>query len=257
MSEPSQELEPVTAEVVDDSATPPEVLQALYVAAIKSWAVKEEDVTRALAAKFRQTVGTTPYRAPTGEALGTLQRTDPPPRWMVTNQQELDEWLATDPANMDSSEELDPPSMDALLDLVREHHPEWLKEITYVMPAARAEALAHVKETGKACPGVTLERETGRLIVKAAKGAREVFARMIRAGDLDPDGTTPELAAQPRRRAVRAAPRLPELGTRVSTRMKDQADDAYDRGGDDWVLEPEDPFAGVAVDPFAGIEIQQ
>jgi hypothetical protein len=251
----SQELEPTTPAEVEASTTPPEVLQALYVAAIKSWAVKEEDVTRALAAKFRETPGTTPYRAPSGELLGTLQLTDPEPKWMVTNQQELDEWLATDPDNVVKDEHLDPPDVDALMDLVRAHHPEWLKPITYIRPEARAAALAQTKETGKPCPGVTLERERGRLIVKAAKGAREVFARMIRAGDLDPDGTTPGLE-QPRRRAVRSVPKLPELGTRVTTRMKDRADDAYDRGEDPWVLD-QDPFAGVQLDPFAGIEIEQ
>lgn len=256
----SADLEPTTPAEVEPAGpeTPPEVLRALYVASIKSWAVKEEDITRAVAAKYRESVGTTPYRAPSGEALGTLQRTDPPPKWMITDAQALDEWLATDPANMDSSEELNPPSVDALLDLVREHRPEWLQEITYVMPAARAEALAYVKETGKPCPGVTLEREQGRLIVKAAKGAREVFARMILAGDILPDGSTPEIEHE-RRRPLKAAPRLPELGTRVTTRMKDQADDAFDRGEDPW-LDPEpapDPFAGVALDPFAGIEIEQ
>lgn len=253
--QPSTEVEPTGSAEVEPT-TPPEVLQALFVASIKAWATKEEDVTRALAAKHRQDVGLTPYRAPSGESLGYLQRTDPPPQWKVTDQQKLDEWLATEPDNVVEEDYLDPPSPDALLELVRKHHPEWMKPITYVRPEARAAALAEVKESGKACPGVTLEREQGRLIVKADKGAREVFARMIRAGDLDPDGTTPGVDA-PRRRTVRSVPKLPELGTRVTTRMKDQADDAFDRGDDGWALESEDPFAGVPVDPFAGIEIQQ
>lgn len=235
-------------------AVPPEVLRALYVASIKAWAVSEEDITRAVAGRYRTAPGKDDYRAASGEKLGYLQRTDPPPHWAVTDGKAFDEHLAADPDNVATEENLDPPSADELVALVREHRPEWLQPVTYVKPEARKAALAKVRETGKPCPGVTLEREASRLIVKADPGSREVFARMIRAGDILPDGTTPEV--EPVRRRPEVETRLPELGHRITTRMKDEADDAYDRG-DPWAEPVRDPFAGAQIDPFADIEIDR
>lgn len=258
-SDPSPPAELNLAEP-GQNGLPPEVAQALYVASIKSWATAEEDITRALAAKYQQAPGLTPYRAPTGEELGYIQRTNPPPYWAVTNGAALDEYLRADTGNVETEENLDPPSADELIALVKEHRPEWLKPVTYVKPGVREAALAEVAESGKAIPGVTLQWPTGRLIVKAARGAREVFARMILAGGILPDGTAPPPAdiGTPRRRPE-IETRLPEIGTRVTTRMKDEADDAFDRGDPEPWWEPADPFAAVPVpaDPFAGIEIER
>lgn len=240
----SAELEPT------DEKIPPEVLHALFVAHLKSWSTAEEKITRPLAGQHQPHAGQTPYRAATGEKLGYIQRTDPAPEWKVTDGALLDEHLMKDPANVVEDQVLDPPSAQELVALVAEHRPDWLKDVTYLRPGARADALARARKSGEPEPGIELYRPEGVLRVVADKGAGEVFGRMIRAGELNLDGSTPEAVARIPRPAVET--RLPQLGTRVTTRMKDAADDAYDRGEDPWWSE-DDPFAA---DPFAGIEIQ-
>jgi hypothetical protein len=232
------------------------VLRALFVASLKAWAVAEEKITRPLAEHYQTRPGLTPYRASSGEELGHIQRQNPDPEWTVTDGAKLREYLMADPANVDTSEELDPPSPEALIELVRQHHPEWLQKVTYLRDGVIQEALAQSRKAGKpAAPGIELYTPVGKLVVKANPKAREVFARMIRDGEMNFDGTTPEVEHVRKRPAL--VSRLPQLGTRVTTRMKDQADDAFDRGEDPWWDAEPDLFAGVPADPFAGIEIQQ
>lgn len=240
----SAELEPT------DEKIPPEVLHALFVAHLKAWSTSEEKITRPLAGQHQPHAGQTPYRAATGEKLGYIQRTDPAPEWRIADRAALRAVLEEDPDSFTTSEELNPPDMDALLDLVREHRPEWLTQVRHLKPGLEEAALQMAKKDGDPLPGIELYRPEGVLRVVADKGAGEVFGRMIRAGELNLDGTTPEAVARIPRLAVET--RLPQLGTRVTTRMKDAADDAYDRGEDPWWSE-DDPFAA---DPFAGIEIQ-
>lgn len=252
----SGEVESATPTEVGPGTTPPEVMRALFVASLKSWAVAEEKITRPLAEHYQTRPGLTPYRASSGEELGHIQRQNPDPEWTVTDGAKLREHLMADPENVETSEELDPPNPEALIELVREHRPEWLQKITYLRDGVIQEALAQSRKAGKpAAPGIELYTPVGKLVVKANPGAREVFARMIRDGEMNFDGTTPEVE-HVRKRPALVAP-LPQLGTRITTRMKDQADDAFDRGDDWWDQEPEDPFAAVPHDPFAGIEIQK
>lgn len=243
----------ITSAAVEPNGTPPDVLRALFVASLKSWACAEEKITRAVAANYQPAAGTTPYRDPaTGAPLGSLQRTNPAPEWVVTDAAALREHLMANSANVETTEELDPPDPEDLVALVREHRPEWLRQVPYLRDGVISNALSRAQETGYPDPGITLRRPEGVLRVVPDKGAREVFARMIKSGRLHLDGTTPGVLPA---RAQPAVTRLPELGLRVSTRDRDRLDDAWDQDPAGFRREPEDPFAEVPTDPFAGVDI--
>jgi hypothetical protein len=71
------------------------------------------------------------------------------------------------------------------VEVLLEHAPELLAEVTKVDPAAVAAAVAESREKGEAvAPGIELVKPPGELRVSPDSNAFEEFGRMVRAGML-------------------------------------------------------------------------
>ncbi len=135
------------------------------------------------------------FRAPDGSKLGQVWRSDPDPRWVVADEQALHAELREFPGNVETV--VDIVDHDAAVQVLREHAPHLLAEVTRVRPEVVAAALAQSAATGRpAAAGIEQVKPSGVLTVKPDPKAGAVVERMVAAGVITWDGR-PVLEAAP------------------------------------------------------------
>lgn len=120
--------------------------------------------------------------------LGTVYRSDPPPEWKVTDPDALDAHLRTFPGALETFYEI--ADEQAAIEVLREHAPHLLVEITRVNPEHVAAALAESRDTDQpAAPGIALVKAAGSLTVRPdLKQAGKAVERLLEQGRITWDG---------------------------------------------------------------------
>lgn len=122
-----------------------------------------------------------------GQRLGQIWRTDPNPKWSVTNEAELLEHLREFAGNVERYYEIADDA--AAIEVLREYAPHLLVEITRVRPDVVQAALEQSEATGEpAAPGIGLVKDGGVLTVKPDPTAGPVVERLHHAGLIEWDG---------------------------------------------------------------------
>jgi hypothetical protein len=128
------------------------------------------------------------FRSPLDDSkLGLIYRTDPDPRWTVTDPEALHAELREFPGNVETVAEI--VDHDAAVAVLRAHAPELLAEVTRVRPDVVEAALEQSAATGKpAAAGINRVKPGGSLTVKPDAKAGEAVERMVAAGVITWDG---------------------------------------------------------------------
>ena len=123
-----------------------------------------------------------------GLKVGMVYRTDPEPKWTVVDREQLHAHLREFPGNVETVYEIADEA--AAVEILREHAPHLLVEITRLISTVIDDALAQSAATGEAAaPGIELVKPSGYLTVKPDPAAGVAVARMVDAGLIEWDGT--------------------------------------------------------------------
>ena len=173
---------------------PPEV-EALVLAELGKRVKARTETTKALFGQRYPDGHRETFRSPLdGSKLGIIYRTDPDPQWKVTNPEALHAHLREYPGNVETVYEIADES--AAIEVLREHAPHLLVEVTRVIPDVVAAALQQSRDTGEpAAPGIELVKPAGSLTVKPDPKAGAVVERMVTAGLISWDGSPRALDA--------------------------------------------------------------
>lgn len=128
-----------------------------------------------------------------GEGLGTVTMTDPKPKAMVTDPEELDDWIAEHYPEKTEWRRVVVGSEDEVLAVLAEHAPHLVTTQRHVPDWARAEVLRASAEAGVPCgpggeadvPGVAVEPQPGRLQYRATAGSGHAIDALVQAGLVD------------------------------------------------------------------------
>ncbi len=123
------------------------------------------------------------FRSPLdGAKLGVVYRTDPDPRWVVVDGEALHAELRESSYNVETV--VDITDHDAAVEVLREHAPHLLAEVTRVRADAVKAALAQSEVQGKAAAaGIEQVKPSGVLTPKPdPKTAGPAIERMVAAG---------------------------------------------------------------------------
>lgn len=133
-----------------------------------------------------------------GSRLGTISRSDPDPRWEITDRRAFETHLVGDDSNWETIAEVLLPDgtvalmgvADELWRVVAEHAPHLARAVCKrVRPDVVEVLLARSKADGKpAAPGMSLVKPSGSVSVLRAKGCGAALERLIAAKLLTWDG---------------------------------------------------------------------
>ena len=128
------------------------------------------------------------FRSPLdGNKLGIVYRTDPDPQWKITDREALHAHLREYPGNVETVYEI--ADDQAAVEVLREHAPHLLVELTRVIPDVVDAALDQSRATGEAAaPGIELVKPAGSLTVKPDPKAGVAVERLVEAGVITWDG---------------------------------------------------------------------
>jgi hypothetical protein len=126
------------------------------------------------------------FRSPLDDRkLGQVYRTDPEPRWVISDRKALEDHLRTFPGNLRPVITGDPSEV---LGVLLDHAPHLIGD--ELDPYAVQAALEQSKATGTpAAPGIEKVKSSGALTVKPDAAAAGAIEDLIRAGLLRWDGT--------------------------------------------------------------------
>lgn len=166
---------------------PPEV-EALVLAELQRRVRARIDLTKAIVGVNYPDGHRKVIRSPLdGQRLGQIWRTDPDPKWSITNEGELLDHLRGFPGNVERYYEI--ADEVAAVEVLREYAPHLLVEITRVRPDVVEAALEQSEATGEpAAPGIGLVKGSGVLTVKPDATAGPVVERLHSAGLIEWDG---------------------------------------------------------------------
>lgn len=128
------------------------------------------------------------FRSPLDQRkLGQVWRTDPDAEWVVTDREALHAHLRTFPGCTETIVAISDD--EAAIDVLHEHAPHLLHEITRVREDVIRDALIQSRESGHAvAPGIELRKAPGVLTVRPDAGAGPVIESLQQAGWLAWDG---------------------------------------------------------------------
>lgn len=127
------------------------------------------------------------FRAPDGRKLGSVYRTDPDPKWTVTDELALREHLRQDPSSIEKR--MDITSHDDAVKVLLEHAPHLVAEVEVVRADAIADAVQRSREAGEpVAPGIDQVASPSTVAVRPDKDAGAAIEAMHRAGLLTWDG---------------------------------------------------------------------
>lgn len=168
----------------------PAEVELLALKAIENEVVARQKMLKALIGQGYADGDRHNVRSPVDETkLGAVWKTDPEPRWEITDRAALVEHLMSSPGNVDVQVGIAPEDMPEVLAVLAEHAPGLITETAVLDPEAIPAALAQSKATGQpAAPGIARVKPSGVLTVKPAADAIEVVGRLVCAGVLTWDG---------------------------------------------------------------------
>jgi hypothetical protein len=173
---------------------PPE-LEPL-VLAVLAQRVKEATAAARAVIEHRYAEGTrNTIRSPLDDTkLGTVYRTDPDPKWSVTDRGALCKHLEDDPANVEYVDDIDGTNAQVIA-VLAEHAPWLLARVERVRAEAITAAVAAAARGEEPLPGIERVKPRGSLVVRPDKNAGPAIERMVAAGLLTWDGRLLELPA--------------------------------------------------------------
>lgn len=147
----------------------PEEIELLVLAELKSRVLSRIEQVKAVVGQRYPEGHRDTFRSPIDDhRLGSVYRTDPDPVWEVTDREALDAELRTYPGALETVYEITDEA--AAVEVLREHAPHLLAEITRVNPDVITAALEQSRTTGKAAaPGISKVKPAGVLTVTTDK----------------------------------------------------------------------------------------
>lgn len=138
------------------------------------------------------------FRSPIDDRkVGQVYRTDPEPRWVISDRKALEDHLRTFPGNLRPVVTGDEAEV---LGVLLDHAPHLIGD--ELDPYAVQAALEQSKATGEpAAPGIEKVKSSGALTVKPDAGAAVVIESLIKAGLLTWDGQRALPAGEDERKA--------------------------------------------------------
>lgn len=116
-----------------------------------------------------------------GLKLGMIYRSDPDPKWTVTDREALDKHLREFPGNLVTVYEI--ADEESAIDVLHNVAPHLLVEIARVNPAVVQAALDRSAAAGEpAAPGISLVKPSGVLTVKPDAQAGVAVERLVNTG---------------------------------------------------------------------------
>lgn len=116
-----------------------------------------------------------------GMKLGSVYRSDPDPKWQVTDWAVLHAHLREFPGNVETIYEISDETQAVAY--LAEHAPHLLVELTRVNPEAVTAALEQSAATGTpAAPGISLVKPSGVLTVRPDAAAGVAVERLVTTG---------------------------------------------------------------------------
>jgi hypothetical protein len=166
----------------------PAEIEALVLAELGKRVKARTETTKALFGQRYPDGHRETFRSPLdGSKLGIVYRTDPDPQWKVTDREALHAHLREYRGNVETVYEIADDL--AAIDVLREHAPHLLVEITRVIPDVVEAALDQSRATGEpAAPGIELVKPSGSLTVKPDPKAGGAVERLVEAGVITWDG---------------------------------------------------------------------
>jgi hypothetical protein len=169
--------------------------EALALAELAKRVAKVKDATKAEFSQHYPDGRKETFRSPVdGVKLGQVYRTDPDPAPIVTDREALVRHLTTIPGCTETVVEI-AGSDEQVVEVLAEHAPHLLAEVTRVPDHVVANVLAGCKAKGtatgpdgKPLPGVAMDKPGGILTVKPDKDAGRALEGMVKAGLLTWDG---------------------------------------------------------------------
>lgn len=125
--------------------------------------------------------------------LGSIFRTDPDPKWQITNRDLLVKHLEQDPDNREFVDEI-VGTEDQVLEVLLEHAPQLLARVARVSADAIKAATARAA-AGEAVPGISKVKPRGVLTIRPDKNAGVAIDRLVAAKVISWDGRVLELPA--------------------------------------------------------------
>lgn len=163
-------------------------IEALALAELRARVLDRYDTVRAVAGQTLDDGDKRTVRSPLGDMLGVVSRSDPDPRWAVTDREALCAHLYDEvPGSVETVYEVAGPVTEVIA-VLRVHAPHLLAEVTRVRAVAVDRALAAAAAGDTAAPGIELVKPAGSVSVRRAKGCGAAIERMQRVGLLTWDG---------------------------------------------------------------------
>jgi hypothetical protein len=176
------------------SALPPE-LEPIVLAVLEA-RVKEAKAASRVPLEPLYAEGTrNTIRSPLDDTkLGVVYRTDPDPKWTVTDRAALCKALEDDPANVEYVDEIDGTN-EQVVEVLAEHAPWLLARVERVRAEAINAAVAAAARGEQPMPGIERVKPRGALVVRPDKNARSAVERLVQAEVITWDGRPLQLPA--------------------------------------------------------------
>lgn len=180
--------------------TRPDDLEAVALAELDARVTARYKAVRAVAGADLTDGDKRTIRSPLdGSSLGSIYRTDPEPRWTVTDWAAFEAHVRSSiPDGVETAYRLHVPSLDepVFLDpldelavILREHAPHMLREVPRIRGEVVADLLAASKTSGQpAAAGIEQVKPSGSVAVRRSKTCGPAIERLHAAGLLTWDG---------------------------------------------------------------------
>lgn len=169
---------------------PAEVESLVLGEAIKRITARDK-LTRALFGQRYEDGQKETFRSPVdGARLGSVWRSDPDFKWVVTDRAAFEAEMRTYPGNLITEVGIAPEDMPEVLAVLAEHAPGLITETTRLAPDVESLALEQSKATGKAAAaGIEKVKPAGTLTVKVdPKAGSAAIERLVASGLIGWDG---------------------------------------------------------------------
>lgn len=176
----------------------PAEVESLVLAETVKRVTARDKMVRALFGQQYQDGEKQTFRSPIdGARIGSVWRTDPDFKWVVTDRAAFEAEMRTYPGNLITDVGIAPEDMPEVLAVLAEHAPGLITETTRLAPDVESLALEQSKATGTAAAaGIECVKPAGTLTVKVdPKSGSAAIERLVESGAIDWDAGRPVLDA--------------------------------------------------------------
>jgi hypothetical protein len=169
----------------------PAEIESLVLAETVKRVTARDKLNRAVFGQHYQDGQKETFRSPIdGARIGSVWRTDPDFKWVVTDRAAFEAEMRTFPGNLVTDVGIAPEDMPEALAVLAEHAPHLITETSRLADGVEAAALAQAKDTGTAvAAGIECVKPAGTLTVKVdPKTGAAAIERLVSAGRIGWDG---------------------------------------------------------------------